>query len=84
MENKKRVKELILVAPAKVPEGETDPRRDLYDFELPKDASRIAEEIVIFSSNDFPHHLKSLELYKQAFHPKVITLENKFIFSFFQ
>lgn len=77
LETGKKVKKLILVAPAKVPETETDPRQDLYNYELPADASTIADEIVVFTSNDFPHHLKSLEMYKKALKPRVIRLENK-------
>lgn len=77
LDTKKKVKKLILVAPAKIPENENDKRKELYNFELPADASRIADKIVIFTSNDFSHHLKSLEIYKEALHPKVIHLENK-------
>lgn len=33
---------------------------------------------------DFPHHLKSLEMYKQSLKPRVIKLENKFHFLYFQ
>lgn len=84
LENNKKVKKLILVSPAKVPEGDNDPRKDLYQFELPKNASQIANEIVIFTSNDFPHHLKSLEMYKLSLKPRVIKLENKFHFLYFQ
>ncbi len=73
----RRVKKLILVAPAKIPETQTDTRQDLYQFDLPSDASHIAGEIVVFTSNDFPHHLKSLELYKKALHPRVVQLKNK-------
>jgi len=84
LETNKIVKKLILVAPAKVPEMETDTRQDLYKFELPPDASKIADEIIVFTSNDFPHHLKSLEMYKLSLKPRVIKLENKFHFLFFQ
>lgn len=84
LETDKKVKKLILVSPAKVPEGDADTRKDLYNFELPSDASHIADEIVVFTSNDFPHHLQSLEMYKKSLKPRVITLENKFHFLFFQ
>jgi len=84
LETKKKVKKLILVAPAKVPETENDTRKDLYNFELPSDGSHIADEIVVFTSNDFPHHLKSLEMYKKALNPRIVKLENKFHFLFFQ
>lgn len=84
LENHKKVKKLILVAPAKVPETPDDTRKDLYDFKLPKDATHIANEIVVFTSNDFPHHLKSLEMYKISLKPRVVKLDNKFHFLYFQ
>ena len=84
LESNNKVKKIILVAPAKVPEGDSDARKDLYDFNLPPDASHIANEIVIFTSNDFPHHLRSLEMYKKSLKPRVVKLENKFHFLFFQ
>lgn len=84
LETNNKVKKLILVSPAKVPEGDSDTRKDLYDFQLPPDASHIADEIVVFTSNDFLHHLKSLEMYKKSLKPRVIKLENKFHFLFFQ
>src|SRR3989344_5007057 len=84
LEENKKVKKLILVAPAKGPESDTDTRNDLYDSDLPSNASHIADEIVIFTSNDFPHHLKSLEMYKKSLKPRIIQLENKFHFLYFQ
>lgn len=84
LETKKAVKKLILVAPAKVPETDDDPRKDLYDFDLPSEVPHIADEVVLFTSNDFPHHLKSLALYTQALNPRVIQLKNKGYCLFFQ
>ncbi len=76
LDTQKRVKKLILVAPAKIPEL-NDKKKDLYNFELPQDASKIAHEIVIFISNDRERLMKSFELYKEALKPRVIRLENK-------
>lgn len=84
LENNKKVKKLILVAPAKIPETPDDKRQNLYDFDLPKDSSKIAKEIVIFISNDLPHNLKSFEIYKKSLKPKIIKLDNKVHFLFFQ
>ncbi len=84
LETGKVVKKLILVAPAKVPETGDDTRKDLYNFELPDKVPHIADEVVLFASNDFPHHLKSRELYIQALHPRVIILEGKGHFLYFQ
>lgn len=78
------LKKLILVAPAKVPETDDDPRQDLYHFDLPTEVPHLAEELVLFTSNDFPHHLESRELYIQALVPSVIELENKGHFLFYQ
>lgn len=78
------VKKLILVAPAKVPETEDDTRKDLYNFELPSEVPHVAAEVVLFTSNDFPHHLKSLDLYTKALAPRVIELKGKGHFLFFQ
>ncbi len=84
LETKKSVKKLILVAPAKVPETDDDTRKDLYDFDLPDDASHIAKEIVLFTSNDFPHHIKSRELYTKSLRPRLVDLKDKGHFLFFQ
>ena len=84
LETHQSVAKLILIAPAKIPEHEDDPRKDLYDFELPEDGRDIAREIVMFTSNDFPHHMKSFELYTKSLKPHSIKLENKFHFLFFQ
>lgn len=73
----KKVKKLILVAPAKVPENDTDKRKDLYEFNLPSEVPDLADEVVLFISNDFPHHLKSFEMYKTALNPRITKLEDK-------
>lgn len=80
----RHVAKLILVAPAKIPETPDDKRGVLYEFDLPDDASGIAEERVIFTSNDFDRHLKSLEMYRDSLKARVIKLENKGHFLFFQ
>lgn len=77
LETNRHVRKLILVAPAKIPETPDDPRGTLYEFNLPHDASFIADERVIFISNDFPHHMKSFKLYKKSLNPRVVKLENK-------
>ena len=84
LETGKYVQKLILVAPAKVPETGDDTRKDLYNFELPETVPHIANEVVIFTSNDFPHHLESLELYIRALSPRVLRLEGKQHFLYFQ
>lgn len=83
LETGKRVKKLILVAPAKTSVQE-DRRKNFYDFELPNDSSKIADEIVIFISNDSKSMLESFELYKEALKPRVIELKDKNHFLYFQ
>lgn len=84
LETGKVVKKLILVAPAKVPESEQDTRKDLYNFDLPGEVPHIADEVVLFTSNDLPHHLQSLALYTKALNPRIIYTEGKVHFLFFQ
>lgn len=78
------VQKLILVAPAKIPETPDDSRLDLYDFTLADNHPRLAKEIVLFTSNDLPHYLESLALYANALKPRIVKLENKVHFLFFQ
>lgn len=83
-ETGKRVKKLILVAPAKVPQTDDDTRAAMYDFDLPEDGSKLAGEIVMFISNDFPHHLKARELYRESLHPREVEVPGKGHFLFAQ
>ena len=79
----KKVRKLILVAPAKTSIQENR-KKSFYNFDLPKEASKIAAEIVMFISNDHENMLESFELYKEALSPKVVKLENKKHFIPFQ
>lgn len=79
----KKVKKLILVAPAKTSIKE-DRKKNFYDFDLPSEASKIADKTVIFISNDHQSMLESFELYKEVLKPKVIKLEGKKHFVPFQ
>lgn len=78
------VRKLILVSPAKVPETSDDTRQDLYAFDLPDDLPHIADEVIVFTSNDLPHHLQSLELYTKSLQPRIVRLEGKVHFLYFQ
>jgi len=92
-ENKRRVKKLILVAPAKVV-GNTEESlaeiRDMdispdwrpqwerfHDFQCDPEIKNRVEEIVIFISNDAPWLVKSATLYAQEFDAELITIENQ-------
>jgi uncharacterized protein len=76
LDTHKTVKKLILVAPA-ISSVVEDRQKYFYNFELPSDASEIADEIVLFVSNDSESMLESFELYSKALKPRVIRLENK-------
>ena len=92
-ENKRRVKKLILVAPAKVV-GNTEESlaeiRDMdinpewrpkwerfHDFQCDPEIKNRVEEIVIFISNDAPWLVQSATLYAQEFDAELITIENQ-------
>lgn len=77
LESQKKVKKLILVAPAKIPENETDPRKNLYEFDLPENPVTVANETIIFTSNDLERHLKSAEMYKKALGARIIEIPDK-------
>lgn len=44
----------------------------------------IADDVILFTSNDYPHHLQSLKLYEKALNPRVVELANMQHFLFFQ
>lgn len=83
LETEKKIKKLILVAPAKTSAKE-ERRKDFYNFDLPENSTVLADEIVIFVSNDSEPMLESFEIYKAALEPRVIKLENKKHFVPFQ
>ena len=83
LETNRKVKKLVLVAPAKIPATGDEDRMKLYDFELPSTPVSVADEVVIFVSNDQPRMLQSFELYKQALNPKIIELKDKGHFTIF-
>lgn len=73
----KKVRKLVLVAPAKIPESPNDARMELYNFDLPADGSAIASETVIFTSSDLERHVKSAQMYKDSLHARVVELPKK-------
>jgi leucyl-tRNA synthetase len=76
-EKKIKVKKIILVAPLKVAREGDERVKDLYDFEINPAIKNLAEEIVIFVSNDDERHLKAAEIYKKELGAKIIRLENR-------
>lgn len=79
LELHRKVKKLVLVAPGII----SDRDFALYDFDLPDDASFVADERVIFVSNDKVNILKSVDLYKESLNAHVVHLENKGHFTIF-
>lgn len=76
-ETKKKVKKLILVAPAKVPHGERYVE-DFYDFEIDeKIKSRVGEIVIIKSNDDHDYILESADIYENVLEAKVVQLNNK-------
>jgi len=76
-EAKKKIKKLILVAPAKFVEDDNKNKIEFYNFEIDKKISERCEEIIIYISNDEPRMIKSAELYASELKAKLITLENR-------
>lgn len=92
-ENKRRVKKLILVAPAKVVGNTQESLAEIrgldinpdwrpqwerfHDFQCDPKIKNRVEEIVIFISNDAPWLVKSATLYAQEFDAELITIENQ-------
>ncbi|MBI2442610.1 MAG: class I tRNA ligase family protein, partial [Candidatus Levybacteria bacterium] len=77
LETKRKVKKLILVAPAKLPDPNGDKRIELYNFELPKKVAKVANETAIFISNDDQRHLDSARLYANALGARIVELKDK-------
>jgi len=77
-EKKIKIKKLILVAPGKIPRSPDDRLRDFYNFEINSEIKNLAEEIIIFiSNNDEEHRVKSAIIYQKELGAKLIELKNK-------
>ena len=62
----KKVKKLILVGPAKIPDPMGDKRIQLYDFEIDEKLREHVEQVVIFTSDtELERHRKSAQLYHE-------------------
>ena len=77
-DTKKKIKKLILVAPAKIAHEESDYIKDFYSFYIDQDIKERVNEIVIIKSNDDHNYiLKSSKIYEKALGGKVIELKRK-------
>lgn len=81
-ETKRKVKKLILVAPAKIIEEDNQDIKDFYDFNIDKNISKLTSEIIIFISNDKPRIVKAANLYSKELNSKIIKLKDKGHFVF--
>jgi len=78
-ETKRKIHKLILVAPAKLyenigPEGNFD---RFMNFTIDPDVKHLANEIVIFISNDTDDLVKSAHLYQKKLDAKLVKIENQ-------
>lgn len=72
----KKVKKLILVAPAKFSEGRV--YNSFYDFEISEEITNNTRKIIIFeSSNDSENIIKAGKIYSEKLRVKPIILEGK-------
>jgi len=77
-ETKKKIKKLILVAPAIIHSGEWKSLNDLLKFEIDKSVKDNVDEIIIFVSNDESKGIKeSVKIFYNTLGGKIIELEGK-------
>jgi len=92
-ENKRRVKKLILVAPAKIVGNTEKPLLEIraldinpewrpqwerfHDFQCDPEIKNRVEEIVIFISNDAPWLVEASHLYAKEFNAELVNIENQ-------
>jgi len=75
-DTKKKVKKLILVAPAIIHSGEYKPLNNLLKFEINPEVKNLVKEIIIFVSNDDNKGiLKSVDIFSKNLGGKVINLK---------
>lgn len=77
-ESKKKIKELILVAPWKIPKKDDLNKEKFYVFPIDETIkSRVGKIIMFTSDNEKEDGKKSLEMYKDALGGKIIELKGK-------
>nr|AQS33367.1 hypothetical protein [uncultured archaeon]AQS34148.1 hypothetical protein [uncultured archaeon] len=77
-ESGKKIKKLVLVAPAKKLPGMKKDKIKFYDFETNKNIKNLVGDIVIFVSDDESPGIKeSVELYEQELGVKAVELKGK-------
>ncbi|MCL5439092.1 MAG: class I tRNA ligase family protein [Patescibacteria group bacterium] len=83
-ESKKKVKKLILVAPAKIAkENASEAIKKLYDFEINQEIKKNISEVVIFiSDNEEERIKKSAEMFRESLGASLIELTGKGHFTY--
>ncbi len=77
-ESKKKIKELILVAPWKIPKKDDSIKEKFYTFPIDETIKSRVQKIVIFTSdNEVENGKKSLDMYKEALGGKIIELKGR-------
>lgn len=77
-ETKRKIKKLILVAPAKTLEPENQNMQDIYEFFIDSSISeRVDEVTIIVSDDDMPRIQRSAEIYEKELGAEKIVLSGK-------
>lgn len=77
-DTKKKVNKLILVAPWKIPDADTELRRAFYDYSIDISIKDRVNSITMFTANDEdPDGKESLKMFQKDLGGKVIELEGR-------
>ncbi len=78
-ETKKKVKKVLLAAPAKFPRDNEPQTKiiDFYNFEIDKSIKDRCDDVVIFISNDEQRHLDAAKIYSKELSARIVKLENR-------
>ena len=77
-ENQQKIKKLILIAPGKKVNSNSEHAHDLYDFDIKAEIKERIGEIVIFTSPEEPfYRQENVGLYKNTLNARVISLPGK-------
>ncbi|MFH1253764.1 MAG: alpha/beta hydrolase [Candidatus Uhrbacteria bacterium] len=77
-ETKRKIRQLILVAPWKIPEPNDEGRKKFYEFPVDETIKERVGEIVVFTSDDEePDGKLSLKIFHDALGGKIVDLPNR-------
>ena len=76
-ESKQRIKRLILVAPWKIPDEDSELKKDFYNYSIDESIKERVEEIIMFTAdNEEEDGKKSLDLFHNGLGGKIINIPN--------